>query len=148
MDAMARLTWLFLSDYSTHQYGIHFIVEKSVLAKRFVMLAESLHSVFIYPAIIQLRLPDCRCCPLFLNVDMYCLCQRHSISCVLLCIVIAAIFAILFLVKSPYLGWDDRNPETVVLGVAFHALEWLFVRVAPIILICTIFGIFLTRKKR
>ena len=76
--------------------------------------------------------------------------QRKFIhwSFVVLCIVIAAIFAILFLVKSPYLGWDDRNPETVVLGVAFHALEWLFVRVAPIILICTIFGIFLTRKKR
>lgn len=68
-------------------------------------------------------------------------------SFVVLCIVIAAIFAILFLVKSPYLGWDDSNPETVVLGVAFHALEWLFVRVAPIILICAILGIFLTRKK-
>ena len=53
-----------------------------------------------------------------------------------------------FVVLCPYLGWDDSNPETVVLGVAFHALEWLFVRVAPIILICTIFGIFLTRKKR
>lgn len=69
-------------------------------------------------------------------------------SFVVLCIVIAAIFAILFLVKSPYLGWDDSNPETVVLGVAFHALEWLFVRVAPIILICAIVGIFLTWKKR
>ena len=69
-------------------------------------------------------------------------------SFVVLCIVIAAIFAILFLVKSPYLGWDDSNPETVVLGVAFHALEWLFIRVAPIILICAILGIFLTRKKR
>ena len=141
---MARLTWLFLSDYSTHQYGIHFIVEKSVLAKRFVMLAESLHSVFIYPA-TPAGLPLLSA---FLNVDMYCLCQRLPISCVLLCIVIAAIFAILFLVKSPYLGWDDSNPETVVLGVAFYALEWLFVRVAPIILICTIFGVFLTRKKR
>lgn len=118
-----------------------------MLAKRFVMLAGSLHSVFICPAIIQALPAGLPLLSAFLNVDMYCLCQRHSISCVLF-IVIAAIFAILFLVKSPYLGWDDSNPETVVLGVAFHALEWLFVRVAPIILICTIFGIFLTRKKR
>lgn len=63
------------------------------------------------------------------------------------CIVIAAIFTVLFLLESPYLQWDYRNPETAVLGVAFHSLEWLFVRVAPIILIGATIGIFLTRKK-
>ncbi len=52
-----------------------------------------------------------------------------------LCVVIVAIFAILFLLESPYLGWDYSDPEIAVLGVAFHSLEWLFVRVAPIILI-------------
>lgn len=64
-----------------------------------------------------------------------------------LCIVIAAIFAVLFVLESPYLGWDYSNPETAVLGVAFHSLEWLFARAAPIILIGAIIGIFLTRKK-
>lgn len=64
-----------------------------------------------------------------------------------LCAVIAAIFAILLTLGSPYLGWDYSDPETAVLGVAFHALEWLFVRVAPIIFIGAIMGIFLTRKK-
>ena len=64
-----------------------------------------------------------------------------------LCAVIAAIFAILLTLGSPYLGWDYSDPETAVLGVAFHALEWLFVRVAPIIFIGAIIGIFLTRKK-
>lgn len=64
-----------------------------------------------------------------------------------LCAVIAAIFAILLALGSPYLGWDYSDPETAVLGVAFHALEWLFVRVAPIIFIGAIMGIFLTRKK-
>ncbi|MEG2360647.1 MAG: hypothetical protein RSB97_02280, partial [Christensenella sp.] len=34
-----------------------------------------------------------------------------------------------------------------VVGVAFHAFEWLFFRLAPIILIDAIVGIFLTRKK-
>lgn len=64
-----------------------------------------------------------------------------------LCAVIAAIFASSFLLESPYLGWDYSDPETAVLGVAFHSLEWLLVRAAPIILIGAITGIFLTRKK-
>ena len=64
-----------------------------------------------------------------------------------LCVVIVAIFAILLALESPYLGWDYSDPETAVLGVAFHSLEWLFVRVAPMILIGAIIGIFLTRKK-
>ena len=64
-----------------------------------------------------------------------------------LCVVIAAIFAILWELESSYLGWDYSNPETAVLGVAFHSFEWLFVRVAPIILIGAIIGIFMTRKK-
>ena len=63
-----------------------------------------------------------------------------------LCVAIVAIFAVLFRLESPYLGWDYRNPETAVLGVAFQAFEWLFVRVAPIILIGAIIGSFLTRK--
>ena len=64
-----------------------------------------------------------------------------------LCVVITATFAILLTLESPYLGWDYSDPETAVLKVAFHSLEWLFVRTAPIILICAIIGILLTRKK-
>ncbi|WP_251615645.1 helix-turn-helix domain-containing protein [Senimuribacter intestinalis] len=61
--------------------------------------------------------------------------------------VIIIIFAFLIVSVSPYLGWNYSDPETAVLGVAFHSLEWLFVRIAPIILIGAIVGIFLTRKK-
>ena len=64
-----------------------------------------------------------------------------------LCAVIVTIFAALIVLNSPYLGWDYSAPETAVVGVAFHALEWLFVRAAPIILIGAMAGIFLTRKK-
>ena len=64
-----------------------------------------------------------------------------------LCAIIVIVFAVLVLSNSPYLGWDYSDPETAVLGVAFHSFEWLFVRVAPIILIGAIIGIFLTRKK-
>lgn len=64
-----------------------------------------------------------------------------------LCVVIVTIFVVLVVLNSPYLGWDYSDPETAVVGVAFHAFEWLFVRLAPIILIGAIIGIFLTRKK-
>ena len=50
------------------------------------------------------------------------------------CVVIVAIFAV-------------SDPETAVLGVGFHAFEWLFVRLAPIVFIGAVVGVFLTRKK-
>ena len=65
-----------------------------------------------------------------------------------LCAVIVIIFAIVLALNSPYLGWDYSDPETAVVGTAFHIFEWCFVRFAPIILIGTIIGIILTRKKK
>jgi len=64
-----------------------------------------------------------------------------------LCAVIVTIFAVLIVLNSPYLGWDYGAPETSVVGVLFHAFEWLFVRLAPIAFIGAVVGIFLTRKK-
>lgn len=64
-----------------------------------------------------------------------------------LCAIIVVVFAALVLFNSPYLDWNYSDPETAVLGVAFHSFEWLFVRVAPIIFMIAIIGIFLTRKK-
>ena len=64
-----------------------------------------------------------------------------------LCAIIMIIFISLFSLNSPYLNWDYNNPEKAVLGVAFHSFEWLFVRIAPIILIVSIFGIVWKRKK-
>ena len=66
---------------------------------------------------------------------------------ILLCVVIAAVFAALLALESPYLGWDYSDPETAVLGVAFHSFEWPFVRAAPVIFIGAIIGVFLTRKR-
>lgn len=66
---------------------------------------------------------------------------------ILLCVVIVAVFAVLIVLNRPNLGWDYSDPETAVMGTAFHAFEWLFVRTAPILLIGAIVGIFLTRKK-
>ncbi len=49
--------------------------------------------------------------------------------------------------NSPYLDWNYNDPETAVFGAAFHIFEYLFVRLAPIIFIGAVVGIFLTRKK-
>lgn len=67
--------------------------------------------------------------------------------CISVCAIIVIIFAVLMVLNSPYLGWDYSDPETAVVGVAFHAFEWLFVRLAPIIFIGAVVGFFLTRKK-
>ena len=63
------------------------------------------------------------------------------------CLGILAIAAGLVVVNSPYLGWDYSAPETAVMGVAIHAFEWAFVRLAPFILIAAIIGVCFTRKK-
>lgn len=65
-----------------------------------------------------------------------------------LCAVTVIIFAVLIASHSSYLGWDYSDPETAVFGAALHVFEWLFVRIAPFILIGAILGIFWTRQKR
>ncbi|MEG0137883.1 MAG: helix-turn-helix domain-containing protein [Bacilli bacterium] len=61
--------------------------------------------------------------------------------------IIVLIFLGLFFINSFYLNWNYNEPEYAVLGVTLHSFEWLFVRIAPIVLIGTIIGIILTRKK-
>lgn len=68
-------------------------------------------------------------------------------SLIAFCALLVAGFATLAVVNSPYLGWDFSDPETAVMGTALHAFEWLFVRMAPLLLIAAAVGIFLTRKK-
>ena len=66
---------------------------------------------------------------------------------IILCTGIAAVFAALMAWDSPYLNWDYSDPETAVTGVVLHILEWLFVRIAPLIFIAAAVGVFLTRKR-
>lgn len=68
-------------------------------------------------------------------------------SLILFCIVTTAIFIILLLFGSPYLSWDYSDPETAVIGTLFHGFEWLFVRLAPILLIGAISAIFTVKNK-
>ena len=66
---------------------------------------------------------------------------------ILLCAAILAVFALLIVLHSPYLGWDYRDPESAVFGAVFHTFEYLYVRLAPFALIGSVVGIILTRKK-
>lgn len=61
---------------------------------------------------------------------------------------IVATFAGLIASGSPYLSWDYSDPETAVAGVLLHGFEWLFVRVAPVILVAAIAGAVALYSKR
>ena len=75
--------------------------------------------------------------------------RKRTVLCLLILsvAVILAVFVGLFVLKSPYLKWEYSDPETAVVGVAFHAFEWIFIRIAPIFLIVAVVGILLTLKK-
>ncbi len=64
-----------------------------------------------------------------------------------LSMIIVAIFIIIAVLQSPYIGWDYDNTETAVLGVLFHAFEWIFVRIAPIIFVGCVAGIIMNRQE-
>ena len=63
------------------------------------------------------------------------------------CAIIAIIAIFLIIANSPYLGWNYSDPETAVVGTAFHIFEWIFVRVAPVVFVGAVVGVFMTRKR-
>ncbi|HJF65370.1 MAG TPA: helix-turn-helix domain-containing protein [Slackia equolifaciens] len=75
--------------------------------------------------------------------------RRKALRGVLFAIAAATAFALVCLVAlgGAYLTWDFSDPETVVAGTVLHAFEWVFVRVAPIVLIASIAGLSLMRKR-
>jgi putative transcriptional regulator len=44
-------------------------------------------------------------------------------------------FVLLALSGSPYLTWDYGNPEWSVIGTLWHSFEWIFFRIAPLLII-------------
>jgi putative transcriptional regulator len=44
-------------------------------------------------------------------------------------------FVLLALSGSPYLTWDYGNPEWSVIGTLWHSIEWIFFRIAPLLII-------------
>lgn len=68
-----------------------------------------------------------------------------------LCIAIAAVTALVLLalasIGGSYLEWDFSNPEYAVAGTMLHGFEWVFARIAPVVLLVTIAGTLGTRRK-
>ena len=64
-----------------------------------------------------------------------------------LCAAVVAGYGLLLALNSPYTRWDLTDPETAVLATLYHSFEWLFSRVAPLVLVAGGIGVFLTRKK-
>lgn len=65
-----------------------------------------------------------------------------------LCAGIVLLYAVLAVMQSAYLGWDYSNPELAVAGTLLHGFEFVFVRVAPIVLLASGVGIVLTWRHR
>jgi putative transcriptional regulator len=68
-------------------------------------------------------------------------------SFVALSAIIVITFVALYFWGSPYLDWDYSDPETAVAGTFLHGFEFVFVRLAPFVLLGSIVGDILTRKK-
>ncbi len=66
---------------------------------------------------------------------------------ILLCIILVISFISLLILGNVYMEWNYNDSEWAILGVSIHAFVWLFARIAPFILIGSIVGICLTRKK-
>ena len=67
---------------------------------------------------------------------------------ILLGAAIVVVFVLLALAGSPYLNWNYSDPETAVAGTALHAFEFLFVRIAPFVLVGAVAGAVLTWKRK
>ena len=65
-----------------------------------------------------------------------------------LCALIVLLYAFLAAMKSSYLGWNYNDTELAVAGTIMHGFEFVFVRLAPFVLLASVIGIVLTWKKR
>ena len=55
-----------------------------------------------------------------------------------LCALIVIIYIMLVVMQSSYLGWDYSNPELAIAGTIMHGFEFIFVRLAPIVLVASV----------
>ena len=74
--------------------------------------------------------------------------KETAISIVLIGImgIAAMLFVYLLLAHSPYQHFDYNDPEYAFIGISFHILEWVFIRVFPLLIIIP--GILLYVMKR
>lgn len=75
--------------------------------------------------------------------------KRRALNtlCISLAAAVALILLALGMIEESYLDWDFTNPEYAIAGAMLHGFEWIFVRIAPFVLIAAIAGAIATRKK-
>ena len=61
--------------------------------------------------------------------------ERKIIVLLIIDICLIFFFVLLALLGSPYLTWDYGNPEWSVIGTLWHSFEWIFFRIAPLLII-------------
>ena len=74
--------------------------------------------------------------------------KRIRMILIFLSIFIVFLLILLYFMGSSYLNWDYSNNELAVAGTILHGLEFVFVRIAPIVLVLLMIGIIITYKKQ
>ena len=64
------------------------------------------------------------------------------------CIIL--LFILLAVLGSPYQSWDYSDPEWSVIGTLWHSFEWVYFKVAPlmVIVITVILGIIFVKRNK
>lgn len=126
-------------------------------ADMLIALSEALEapvSVLLGETVTEAREDELRVIAEKLEVINQQLAQRKTVrrralkwSLILLCLLLAAGFAVLLVLDGVYQNWDYSDPETAAFGAAVHAFEWVYVRAAPIAFIGALAGIVLISRK-
>ena len=61
--------------------------------------------------------------------------KRSFIFLLIVDILIILLFILLAVLGSPYQSFDYSNPEWSVIGTLWHSFEWIFFRIAPLLII-------------
>lgn len=61
-------------------------------------------------------------------------------------VILSVIFIALTALNSPYTKWND--PQYQVLGVIYHAFEWIYIRIYPLLMIILAGLLWFNHKKR
>lgn len=61
--------------------------------------------------------------------------KRNFIFLIITDIFVILLFILLAVLGSPYQSFDYSNPEWSVIGTLWHSFEWVFFRIAPLLII-------------
>lgn len=61
--------------------------------------------------------------------------KRNFIFWIMADIFVILLFILLAVLGSPYQSFDYSNPEWSVIGTLWHSFEWIFFRIAPLLII-------------